>query len=395
MTRKFSIAFIFILLVLPSILALGVSPGRTTLNYQPGVEKTTSLAILNSGHQSIDVTIEVRGELKDFILLSTNKLSFNSSEESKKITYKTLFPEGLSPGLHKADIVISEVPSIKGDGEVVSAVVSIISQVYIYVPCPGKCIESSLIVKSMEPESEGIFNVNVISRGKLDIESLRGIIDIYDLSNNKVGTINTNEVSLKSGASVDLFGEWSPNVNPGTYIARVNIFYDGKSDNFERKFGVGKPRLVIGNISVNKFALGQIAKLSISVENKWNEFLNNSFANLIIYNEEGQEMTNIQSVSENIPAFSRKELILYWDSKGVKEGKYNAKLVIHYAKSVSEKSLMLQVKEDNLRIKGLGNVINSNNNKDVNITFILMMLVFLLLVVNVAWLIFFKKNKKK
>jgi hypothetical protein len=388
-----------ILLITPGIFSLGITPGRTTLDYESGLEKEIPFSVLNNEHKNMQVMFMVQGELNSSVTLYNNMVEFMPSEESKSFTYKIKLSDKIAkePGLHTAEIVALEIPKADSGGTFVGATVAVVSQLYIYVACPGKCIETDLNVLDAEQNSTATFIVPIINRGELGIGEARAIIDIYTALNEKVGTVETDYSSIDSGMRTELVGKWEVNVNSGNYLAKVTVFYDGESKSFEKQFAVGSEILTIESILVNNFRLGEIAKLQILVENKYNQELKSVFANLFVYNPGGQVMADIKSAAEDIPSLSKKELIAYWDTVGVEEGEYNGKLMVNYGQKSADKNLVLKVSEDSLDIFGVGYAIRPSGGGGTSITTILLILVILLLIVNLAWFVFFRRiiGKKK
>jgi hypothetical protein len=109
-------------------------------------------------------------------------------------------------------------------------------------------------------------------------------------------------------------------------------------------------------------------------------------------------MADVKSATENIPALSKKELIAYWDTVGVKEGEYEGKLMVKYGEKASEKNLILKVSEDNLDIVGLGYAIRKKP-KGISLTTILIILIAILVIANISWFVvlrrFLGKKKRK
>ena len=388
---------LIMLLILPNILGLGITPGRTTINYEKGLEQEIDFSVLNSDHKNMEILLTVRGELNDSITLYDSLVNFMPSEESKNFKYKIEMPNNiaLEPGLHKAEIVALQIPKKGSDGTYVGATIAVISQVYVYVACPGKCIETDLNVLDAEENSTATFIVPIINRGKLDIGSARAIIDIYNLDYEKKGSLETDTLSVPSGSRTELSGKWGVNLNSGNYIAKISVFYDGETKTFEKQFSIGKNILSIESILVNNFQLGEIAKLQILVENRWNQELRDVFANLLVFNKDNQVMADIKSASDKVPALSKKELIAYWDTVGVSEGEYDGKLAVYYNDKSSDKNLILKVSEDSLDVFGIGYAIRPKGGKGIDITMILMVLVIILLIANLSWFIFFRRALKK
>jgi len=393
MRNKLFLILVISLLVLPSVLSLGITPGRTTIEYVSGLEKEVDFSVLNNEHKEMQVFLMVQGELNDSITLFDGMVEFMPSEESKSFKYKYKLSDSISlkPGPHIAEIVALEVPKASDTGTYVGATVAVVSQIYVQVPYPGKFVEADLNVLDAENNGTATFIVPIINRGKLGIGDARAIIDIYTALNEKVGTIDTDYMPISPGERTELTAKWNVNVPSGNYLAKVTVFYDGESINFEKQFSVGSQMLSIESILVNNFQLGEIAKLQILVENKFNQDLENVFANLLVYNDENQAMADVRSAAETVSALSKKELVAYWDTVGVKEGEYSGKLMVKYGEKSADKNLVLKVSEDSLDIFGVGYAIRPKGGKGVDMTTILMVLVIILLIANLSWFIFFKR----
>ena len=383
------------------ISALGITPGRTTIDYEPGNEKEIIFSVLNNEHKPMQIVLMVQGELNDSIKIYTDEkdgiIDFLPSETSKQFNYKIKFPKSIEnkPGLHTADIVALEIPQVSGEGNYVGATVAVVSQIYVYVPCPGKCVDADFEILDAEKNATATVIVPVINRGKVGIGNARAIVDIYNLDYEKKDSITTDSWPIAIGARSELSGKWQVALNPGSYIAKVTVVYDGESISFEKQFSIGDQQLNIESILVNDFQLGEIAKLQILVENNWNQELENVFANLLIYNNERQIMADIKSSNENIPSLSKKTLVAYWDTVGVSEGEYSGSLMIVHNKKSVDKNLVLKVSQNTLDIFGVGYTIQPRGDDGFNITSILIFLVVILLIVNLSWFIFYKRMQGK
>ena len=401
MKNKILIILIFVTIIIFSInlisdvSALGISPGRTTIQYEPGQEKTGKISILNSEYKSMDIELEVKGELKDSVVVSEEVLEFSSLDYSKEVSYKITLPENIKdkPGLHTAEIIAMENPGSKKQGTHVGATVAVVSQIYVFVSCPGKCIESDLQVQS-DGTGKSKFIVGIISRGQQKIEQAKAEIEIFSLSGEKINSIETNTDSIEPSARKELVGFWNTKEG-GDYIAKVKISYDEKIEEFEKQFSIGEQTLLISDIFVNDFRLGGIAKFIILIENKWNQELKDVYANLIVYNQQNQELGNIKSASENIAPNSEKELVAYWDTVGIEEGEYNGKLMIKYNQKSADKNLVLKISESSLEVLGVGYAISPEGGGGFSLTTILIIVVVLLLLVNLSWFLLFRKLKKR
>ncbi len=386
-----AILMIMAVFSVPSAKAIGITPGRTTIDFEPGLEKEIYFSVLNNEHKNMQVVFLLQGELNTSITLFDSSAEFMPSDESKQFRYKVKLPEKLEPGLHAGEIVELDIHKSSAGGTYVGAEMAVVSQLYVYSACPGKCIDTSLNVLDAEQNSTATFIVPVINRGKVGIGEARAIIDIYTSLNERVASVETDAWPIDAGARTELSAKWDVNVNAGNYLAKVTVLYDGESKSFEKEFGIGKNVLTIESILVHDFTLGEIAKLQILVENRWSQELNGVFANLLVYNKDSQVMADVKSAADDIPALSRKELIAYWDTVGVGEGIYDGKLMVKYGKRSADRNLVLKISENSLDISGVGYAIRPRGGKGIELSTILFVIVIILLVVNLAWFVFFRR----
>ncbi|MDP2925379.1 MAG: hypothetical protein Q8N99_03340 [Nanoarchaeota archaeon] len=389
----FLIFALLTILTIPNVRSLGITPGWTTINYQKGLEQEVDFSVLNNEHKNIQVLLFTQGELNESITLFNSTVEFLPSEEAKSFKYRVNVPNEIEniPGVHVAEVVAMEIPKPGAGGGFVG-----ISQVLVVVPYPGKYLEAELNILDAEAGGNVTFIIPAINRGKVGIGDARASIGIYTALNEKVGSVESDSSQVKSGERSELSAKWLANVNQGNYLAKVTLFYDGETRAFEKQFAIGSQALSIESIMVNNFKLGDIAKLEILVENKWSQELISVFANLLIYNTDNQAMADIKSANENIPALSKKQLIAYWDTVGVSEGEYNGKLMVKYGQKSTDKNLVLKVSEDSIDVSGVGFAIRpKSSGKGISLTTILLALVVVLLIVNLAWFIFFKRMMKK
>ncbi len=405
------LAIIFLIIMMFSILlivnipqasALGISPGRTTINYEEGLQREIKFSVLNSEYKGMKVSLSVQGELKDYVKLSQDLVEFRTIDENKELTYTVNLPVSLKdkPGLHSAEIVALEDLKDEGEGTHIGATVAVLTQFYVYVPCPGKCIEADLeIVENGEGNPADLF-IPVISRGKQKIDEIHAVIEIISVNGDKIDSIETNSASIDAGSRTELSGKWNSTKN-GEYTAKIKVYYDGAVHEFSKTLNIGNSTVDIARVWVNNFNLGGIAKFNILVDNKWNKELKSVFANLVVFDKGHNSIADVKSSSEDIPALSTKELIAYWDTQGIEEGEYDGKLMIKYGQKSSDRSLVLRLSQNSLYIYGVGYAVSSYGDEGgLSVISILIILVAVLLIGNIAWFTIFRlrkksKNKKK
>lgn len=398
MNKKFLLAIfgvVFGICLLGNVFALGITPGRTTIDFESGLEKDVTFTVLNTNNEDLDISVVVQGELRDYISVSEDSFSISSEESEKRISYSINLPESLEPGLRTADVVVIKHNDDVEKGTFFGANVGVATQVYVHVPYPGKYADASLNV--VGPDSDGLvsFVLPVVNRGDLDIVNANAIVNIYGALNEKIDTVRTNERKVSSGERREISATWNADVNSGRYRVVATLIYDGETKTLEKEFTVGQQSLEIHNIEVNDFSLGEIAKFEILVENQWNEVAQNAFAEMYVYNDRGQVMAEVKSPSSNLPPLEKSLMILYWDTKGVRVGDYESELVLNFGRQSSKEDLILEVSENEIRIVGIGYVISKDEDDEINMVFLFLLIVGILVVINLLWFLYFRRMFSK
>lgn len=392
MKNKLFLILAVLLLLVYRAEAIGITPGRTTFNFEPNLRKTVQFSVINSEHKDMGVLITVRGDLKQYITLNEAYSEFTSKEESKSFSYEISLPDKFdNPGLYEGEIVAVEVPNnFSEKGTFVWVSLAVISQLHVYVPYPGKFLEASV---DIVPGEEIVFFVPVVSRGKLDIVSAKGVIDIYS-GDKRVKTLETQETEVKSLERKELFVRWKPDIAPGTYKAKASVFYDNQVAYAEKEFNVGELALSLLDVYVKDFQLGGIAKFNALVENKWSQELKDAFLEVLVYNNEDEVMADFKSQTYNIPALSKAEMVAFWDTAGVKAGMYDGKVILNFGKMI-ERPVKLQITQDEIIVVGAtGRVITKEKGK-FSTQNLLIGAVIVLIGVNIVWFVIIRRLTRK
>ncbi len=398
MNKKILIILLMMIAFVPNVLALGITPGRTTIAFEPSLEKTVSFSVVNSDKKDIDLVVFAEGELAKYISLSDVSLSLSASEESKTLSYTLSLPAELKPGLNTGEVVVLQLPEkAQGSDTFIGSTVGVKTQVYVHVPFPGKYAEAELNVIGPDNNGKVIFAMPVTSRGELDLVRVGATIDIFSSLNEKIQTITTNEVSLKSQERKEIIAEWNASdVQPGPYRIVVTLVYDESTLTLEKEFNVGKKILSLEGIEVNDFSLGEIAKFEILVENKWSESIENAYVQMLVYNTEGKVMADFKSQTYNVPALEKTLMVAFWDTEGVKKGTYDSSVFLRYGDSSEQKDLKLEINENEIKIIGAGYIISKGITKEGglsrSLTITLITVIALLVIINLSWFIFLRKR---
>jgi hypothetical protein len=396
--------FVFFLLVLSgSVLALGVTPGRKIFEYSSGGSTGASFTVLNTENKDMDLVVLIQGDMNSSIEVSEVQFRMTSGENEKQLNYKVNMPSGLRPGLHKSEIVVIQLPGRSAEGDTfVGATVGVATQIHVNVPFPGKYAEADLNV--VGPNNDGVvsFVMPVESKGDLDLARVRATVDIFSSLNEKITSVNSDEISLLSGKRAEIVATWDAvEAQPGPYRAVATLIYDEQTLTLEREFNVGKRLLEVAGIEINDFSLGEIAKFEILVENKWNQVINGVFAQMNVFNDAGEVMADFKSQTYDIPSLEKVLMIAFWDTEGVGKGTYDSSMFLRYGDSSEQEDFKLEVDENSINVVGVGYVISkggSSGDGMDSLTIVLIIVIAVMIMINVIWFLVLRKklgNKKK
>lgn len=395
------ILVVFTLLLVKDAIALGISPGRKVIDFEPKLRKEVTLTLFNTEHRDFRAVVLTRGELSKYIQLSQNSIEFSADEAEKSLSYEIFLPERFEkPGAHSGEVIIRELPSgEEGKEIVVDALVAVVSEIQVKVPFPGKYAEANFNIVGAGENKDAKFFLQVANLGEVDIKSAKAFIYIYDINNNLISIVKSEEKSINTRERKELVANWKANVSLGDYRATAILDYDGVILNLESSFLVGDFFVKPLDISIKNFKLGSVAKFTVLVENVANREIKDVTAQLLLFDENENKVMDIKSAPTEIDASSKKELIAYWDTENVKEGTYAGKIIFGYEGKSSERQIRTVVKENEIKTEIIGITAfavdipeaESEPNKGLVITIIIIVLVLS----NIAWLIYFKKFRKK
>ncbi|MDO8556686.1 MAG: hypothetical protein Q7R96_05960 [Nanoarchaeota archaeon] len=389
---------LFISSLTTNVQAIGITPGRTTVDFTPGHEQEITFQVLNNEHKDMKVLLRVEGELASYVKLKEVLVDFAATEESKTFTYLVTLPTSFEKaGDHEANIIAQELPKdLNQAGTYIGATAAVATNLLVKVPYPGKYAEIRLDISEAQVNETVTFILPVLNFGTEQINKATGTIEIRGPTNDILATIKTNEASIAPKGRTELTAGWLANVNSGKYYALATLNYDGKLVSTEKIFGVGNLFVEVKSVNVKEFTLGDVAKFNIQVENKWNEKIDNLYAELIVENEKGDPLVSTKSATTSIDALGQATLDVFWDTEGVQSGIYNTRIILHYGEKSSEKQLKIEVTLDKIKTSFVGATAQaiSVQEKGIMQNSVLMISVVILIIINIGWFVYMKKKKE-
>lgn len=380
-----------LILLAEKAFALGVTPGKTSIDFEPGLERTVELTILNNDQKDLSLALNVEGELSKYISLSEKDISLSPSEGSKTVKYDIKLPESIGrPGTHETNIILREAKSVTGEGVKIGASLAVISVLAVRVPYEGKYAEANLF--ATDQEGETLFAIEIINYGNEDIEKAKATIDIYE-GDKKIETIQTDEKPVEQGTRKELIAKWKT-VTPGTYKAKAKISYDDKTIEAETEFQTGGFFIKLIDVAVKNFKLGGIAKFQILLENVANKKAEDTYTKMTLNDETGKNIMDVESQRTELQPEERKEVQAYWDTETVKKGEYNGKIALQSNNENWETPMSMEVQENDIKTRiGPTAMAVTETKTGYKTTPLIGLLVLALIGVNIGWYLYYKRKK--
>jgi len=189
------------LLVSTSVLAIGITPSKRIVQFKPGEKLTYGIDVVNNGQEELDVTVYARGELKDQVKLSTQKLSMGADDKSKHVNVEFTMPDKIDvAGPHEVDIVaVGSTPAPEGVSSAIKADLAVISKLLVEVPYPDKYAEARIHVLDTETGRPVQVNIPVFNKGSVPLSEVYAKIEVYDKDGEKIDSFQTDKRAIAAG----------------------------------------------------------------------------------------------------------------------------------------------------------------------------------------------------
>ncbi len=401
-TEKFGFKVLLVLLlflvIMTNVDALGVTPARKIVDVEDyGLDFSSQFTVVNEKSTAMKVSIDIDGTLSEYVTLDKVLLEFKEGEKEKVVNYNIKLPSDVGePGSNDINFIVTELPVGEDKGIFVGARISLITSLRVRVPYPGEFIESEVDISSGDSEGNIMFTIYAHNLGSQNIDNARATVEVLGPTNEVVQIFETSSENIETGKRKELIAIWNAKVNPGKYYANIVVVYDGKKVELGKEFNVGEAKLEVRDIIVDDFKLGDIAKFEIMLRNLWNEALDDVYAEMQIYDLDGNLIGTFKTPLENLDAREDGTLLGYWDTGGVDVGEYKAKLVVYYPGGSFERDVETVISPKGIRatVRSTGRAI-ALSGVSYKFNSVFMIGLFILILINIFWFVYFGKRKNK
>ncbi|MEK6925918.1 MAG: hypothetical protein AABW50_01425 [Nanoarchaeota archaeon] len=370
-------AFGIFIFSIEGIFALGVSPAKIEMNFEPGLEKDISYQVFG-GNPNAELQIYASGDLKNYITFDKTTLS----GEGGSFTAHLKLPDSLEvPGRNFVYIGIGE----KVDPELIQGqigtVVAINVLINVYVPYPGRYLEVDLKSSDANVGEPVRFELNLESKGEEEI-NVSPAIQIYS-GDKFVENLYFSSRLIQSQEKIGLKKELDTSgYNPGVYRAVAVVDY-GVLARDEEQFRIGELKIDLINYT-RQVGIGGIRKFELEIQSGWNDVIDGAYADIYFSNQSGI-FGNFRTTTTTLTPWEKKKIDGYFDSSGLSVGIYDANITLYYfgrnVGSSSSQSVKVEFVEGKSNI-GL-------------IYYTVLGVVILIIILFVAWKFLRRKNGRK
>lgn len=320
---------ILFLLLIHNVDAIGITPARITIYYEPNSVETIEFAIFNSEGYAYDANVQIGGPLKEIINFPAQNITLEPGA-SYPFSFTTTMPSEMEmPGDYINQIVAVELPppQVEDSGTLISSLTAIIGQLVIRVPYEGYYLSGRISATSVSVGKNAEFKIFLENLGDKEINNIVGTIQIYDSDNKIVKTIRFNDsLGLNQIKESSLY--WNTaGALAGEYRAELTLEYVGKTFETDTTFKLGDIIIEIVNFQKEIIA-GKINKYSAELSSGWNNPINEAFIKLLV--QYGGETYVYKSEDFDLEPWEKKEVVMYVDATHMVEGKYPAEFSVYY-----------------------------------------------------------------
>jgi hypothetical protein len=328
--RRLIFALVLLLLAVPSVQAIGISPPYREIYFEPGLEKNFTFFMIGAPESASVVKPYLEGNMSEFMTVP-NRTYFLDEKSSDSFQASMSLPQEYKPGRHKIYVGILEQKT--GGGEGIFARVGIQSIIEVRVPYPAKYIEMDLECPNVNIGDTARFIDEITNFGTKDISDITGSVEILSPNDQKVTDLDMEQGSifLSPQEKKELTARWDTReAIPGIYHAVFSVNYDGKQADAACRFRVGDLKIDILSLEADDVEQGKIARFDASLQSIWNDDIPQVFTELLVFDDEGNLVGSSSGETVRMGVWSSRNMTLYWDTENNDAGDYTARLSLEY-----------------------------------------------------------------
>ncbi|MBT6941490.1 hypothetical protein HN992_03560 [Candidatus Woesearchaeota archaeon] len=328
-----------------SVSAIGISPDKLNLNYEPLAEGELSVYVINTEDSEINTSLTLQGDLAKYFKIN-EKSVLVQPRNTGSFTIGYRLPAKIdTPGLNSIILKVRK-NSLVSRG--VGATLGILSKIVLDVPYPYKYLEYDFETKSVNEGDEISFDFNIRSKGVKNIFDVVSKVDIYDAYDldNLVLELEGDKFPLVSGRSRSTKIELnSTEIGIGDYFIDAYLIYDGvRSKHVNKSISVGYEDVDVLN-HTKSIVGGGIKKFSVLLKNRWNHDVSKVYIESYLSRDNVPITERSVSHTVDMRALEEVNVPVYLDVSELVSGSYTLVMDIHYSDFVKQEKVEIMIEE--------------------------------------------------
>tara|TARA_Y100000310_G_scaffold263034_1_gene272921 strand:- start:6768 stop:7961 length:1194 start_codon:yes stop_codon:yes gene_type:complete len=377
------LSIVILILLATATLGLGVSPAKVSVNYDPG-PKDIQFTLHNTIDRPLAISVGFRGVFQDNII-APNSIIFPEGKTTKPLPITINLPENLAPGIYSTEVILQEEYSVGEQDLAVGARASVIGEILVKVPAPGKHINVGWSYSEKKDKVRMVFPVKNI--GTDPIDTIQASIRIEKASLLPI-SISTDSISLDTRNEGKLIALWEPNLPPGIYPSTATIDYDEHSTILEKNIQIGSPIIEISKIIPEPYQMGEIAVFQVYLNNEWNSEVTNTKLRARIYDDQNT-LATYETETIALPPNTETPLKIFWDTATAQPGSYNMDLSLFYHSSEKQATYNFILRENGIVMTTPTGAVTADTLLSEQALITTAIILVLLII---GWLVYFRKK---
>ena len=316
------VCILVFLILINTAAALGIRPAKTELTFQPSLNRSFSIWVVNTEGREHNLSLWAEGELAPFIRLDGENLHLSADQAETTFSFTLTLPEQLEPGTWEGRIVVLENIT---QGEGMRARVKLAHKVFLNVPGPFKAVQAELWVEETPEQFDLVTEVE--NTGNQPIQAVRSEFGIYEWAG-PVLSLESEEKDLDVQEQVNLTSSVDKTqLREGEYEVRALVIYDEYQLKLADRFRLGEPAVEILDSS-RLLAAGQINPVVTRARSDWNQPLNGTVEWVLL--KDSKELARSGLLQFRLMPRRVQELTGHLDARGLEPGVYNLVTELEY-----------------------------------------------------------------
>ncbi len=331
--KKVLLIFMF-LAIIPFALSVGVSPPSIDYVFQPNLSGDAHFYFRNNLDKDTTIIGHIGGELAAYANITSQNAILLKPQERGYVDLVFALPDSIgSPGLHSFSVIATEA---EGSGGTVGAKGEVVVPVRFFVQYPGKMLGLKLNAEDAGVGGDVNLKLTVSNLGTEAVENASATIDILK-GTEKIGSVSVDSISAGIMENKVVETKWNTgNAEQGIYLANAALDYGAGKAFANDTFRIGTFDLDVINYT-KKAASRSVSKFLIEVESKWNQDIDNIFADAKVMRN-GSVLTTFSAATPLLKAWEKKNLSGFLDAASLENGVYDLQIDLRFSSGGSTKT---------------------------------------------------------